>query len=61
MFANYIKHWNVVAYGVCEAGIHQTICKLYTGSAVQDPEHYPLVLLILYADMCCSIDSWELQ
>lgn len=61
MFANYIKHWNVVAYGVCEAGIHQTICKLYTGSAVQDPEHYPLVLLILYAAMCCLIDSWELQ
>lgn len=51
----------MVVYGVCEAGIQQTTCKLYTGSAVQDPEHYPLVLLILYADMCSLIASWELQ
>lgn len=51
----------MAAYGVREAGIHQTICKLYTGSAVQDPEHYPPVLLILYAAMCCLIASWELQ
>lgn len=61
MFSNCIKHWNVVAYGVCEAGIHQTICKLYIGKTVKDPEHYPLVLLILYADMRCLIASGELQ
>lgn len=48
-------------YGVCEAGICQTICKLYAGSVAQDPERYPPVLLILYADKCSLITSWELR
>lgn len=56
-----MKNWKTVAYGVCEARICQTICKLYAGSGVQDPEHYPPVLLILYADMGSLIASWELR
>lgn len=59
--SNYIKHWNTVVYGVCKAGICQTMCKLYTGSVVQAPEHSSPVSLILYADTCCLIASWELR
>lgn len=51
----------MLVYSTCEAGICQTICKLYTGSVVQDPEHCSPELLIFYGDLCCLIASWELR